>query len=62
MEFAAHQKFEVSARRLQFEDRTVTLVRATPAQLSGSIDILNDIAEVRKAKQVATVFNRHGAR
>lgn len=56
MEFAAHKQLEVSPHRLQFEDRTVTLVRASPAQLSASIDVLNDVAEVRKAKQVATVF------
>ncbi len=56
MEFAAHKELEVSPHRLQFEDRTVTLVRASPAQLSASIDVLNDVAEVRKAKQVATVF------
>ncbi len=58
MEFAAHQQLEVAPRRLQFADRTVTLVRASPAQLSASIDVLNDVAEVRKAKQVATVFVR----
>src|SRR5690606_30165457 len=52
---------EVAERRLQFEDRTVTLVRATAAQLSSSIDVLNDIAEVRKAKQVATAFVDMGA-
>jgi hypothetical protein len=56
MEFAAHQELEVAPRRLQFEDRTVTLVRAAPTQLAASIDVLNDVAEVRKAKQAATVF------
>lgn len=56
MEFAALKELQVSPRRLQFADRTVTLVEASPAQLSASIDVLNDVAEVRKAKQVATVF------
>ncbi len=56
MEFAALKELRVSPRRLQFADRTVTLVEASPAQLSASIDVLNDVAEVRKAKQVATVF------
>jgi hypothetical protein len=28
----------------------------TPAQLAASIDVLNDVAEVRKAKETATVF------
>jgi hypothetical protein len=49
MEFAAVQEIEVAARRLMFDDRIVTLVRSTPAQLAASIDVLNDVAEVRKA-------------
>lgn len=60
MEFAVHQKIEVASRRLQFEDRTVTLVRASPAQLAASIDVLDDIAELRKAKEAATVFHDMG--
>jgi hypothetical protein len=56
MEFAVHQELEVAPRRLQFEDRTVTLVRASRTQLAASIDVLNDIAELRRAKQAATVF------
>lgn len=56
MEFAAHQKLELARRRLQFADRTVTLVRASPAELSISLDVLDDIAELRRAKQAATVF------
>ncbi|MFN9659256.1 MAG: S8 family peptidase [Cyanobacteriota bacterium] len=56
MEFAAAQEIDVAARRLMFDDRIVTLVRSTPAQLAASIDVLNDVAEVRKAKETATVF------
>ena len=56
MEFAGAQEIEVAPRRLMFDDRIVTLVRATPAQLAASIDVLNDVAEVRKAKETATVF------
>jgi hypothetical protein len=56
MEFAGLRKLDVGARRLQFDDRIVTLVRATPKQLSTSIDVLNDLAEVRRAKETATVF------
>jgi hypothetical protein len=56
MEFAAAQEIEVAPRRLMFDDRLVTLVRSTPAQLAASIDVLNDLAEVRKAKETATVF------
>lgn len=56
MEFAGLQGLEVASRRLEFDDRIVTLVRATPDQLASSLDVLNDIAEVRRAKETATVF------
>jgi hypothetical protein len=56
MEFAGLKGLGVSPRRLQFDDRIVTLVRATSAQLSSSIDVLNDLAEVGRAKETATVF------
>lgn len=56
MEFAAAQGLDVAERRLQFHDRIVTLVRATPAQLSVSIDVLNDVAEVQRAKETSAVF------
>ena len=57
MEFAGLKQIDVSARRLQFDDRIVTLVRATSEQLSASIDVLNDLAEVRRAKETAAVFS-----
>jgi hypothetical protein len=56
MEFAAHRHMNVAARRLQFDDRIVALAYATPEQLSASIDVLNDLAELRRAKETATVF------
>ncbi len=56
MEFASLEGFGVAARRLQFDDRIVTLVYAKPTQLSASLDVLNDLAEVRRAKETATVF------
>ena len=56
MDFAAAQEIHVAPRRLMFDDRIVTLVRSAPAQLAASIDVLNDVAEVRKAKETATVF------
>lgn len=56
MEFAAHQKLDVAPRRLSFAERTVILVRASPSQLAASIDVLNDLAEARKAKEAATFF------
>ena len=56
MEFASLQKLDVGARRLQFDERIVTLVRATPNELASSIDVLNDVAEVQRAKETAAVF------
>lgn len=56
MEFAATRELEVAARRLMFDDRIVTLLHGTPAQLAASIDVLHDVAEVRKAKETAAVF------
>ncbi len=56
MEFASLMELEVAERRLQFHDRIVTLVRATPVQLSASVDVLNDLAEVQRAKESAAVF------
>lgn len=56
MEFASLEQFDVAARRLQFDDRIVTLVQATPEQLSASLDVLNDVAELRRAKETATFF------
>jgi hypothetical protein len=56
LEFAGLKELDVAPRHLQFEDRIVTLLRASPEQLAASIDVLNDIAEVRKAKETATVF------
>lgn len=60
MEFAGFKNLEVSARRLQFDDRTVTLVKATAQQLAASLDVLNDLAEVRRAKETANVFSDMG--
>lgn len=56
MEFAGALDIDVAERRLMFDDRMVTLVRARPSELAASIDVLNDVAEVRKAKEVATLF------
>lgn len=56
MEFAGAKGLDVAARRLQFDDRIVTLVKASPAQLAASIDVLNDLAEVRMAKVSAAPF------
>jgi hypothetical protein len=54
--FATKSGIQVSERHLKFEDRTVVLARAKAMQLSASIDVLNDLAEVRRAKETANFF------
>lgn len=48
--FAAAHQIALGTRHLVFDDRTVCLVHATAEQLSASVDVLGDLAEVRKAK------------
>lgn len=55
-EYAELTDMTVGERRLAFDDRTIVLLRGTPRQLSGSLDVLNDLAEVRKAKESAAFF------
>lgn len=55
-EFGELAGIEISERRLEFDDRTVTLVHASPTQLSRSLDLLGDLAEVRRAKESAAWF------
>jgi hypothetical protein len=55
-EFAGLLNLALSERRLEFDDRIVTLLYASPLQLATSIDVLNDLAEVRKAKETADFF------
>jgi hypothetical protein len=49
---------EVGKERLTFPDRIVVLVKARPDQLTASLDVLNDLAEVRAAKQVVPELHR----
>jgi hypothetical protein len=56
LEFADQSDLQVGERRLGFDDRIVVLVRGTAASLSGSLDVLNDLAEVRKAKESSAFF------
>ncbi len=46
----------LARRVLSFEDRIVVLIRGTAEQLSIALDVLDDIAEVRLAKQSAAFF------
>ena len=55
-QFATLTNIRLIDRRLQFDDRIVTLAFASTHQLSASIDVLNDLAELRRAKEVATFF------
>jgi hypothetical protein len=57
MVFAGQAGVEVGRRRLEFEERLVVLVRGSAQQLSASLDVLDDIAEVRKAKETAAFFH-----
>jgi hypothetical protein len=56
LEFADVRDLTVGERRLAFDDRIVVLVRGNEDQLSASLDVLNDLAEVRKAKESAAFF------
>ncbi|GER07158.1 hypothetical protein JCM17843_14680 [Kordiimonadales bacterium JCM 17843] len=56
LEFAGQAGLDVGERRLGFDDRIVILVRGTASQISASLDVLNDLAEVRKAKESAAFF------
>jgi len=49
-------KIETSGASFNFRERTVFLIRATTKQLEQSLDLLNNIAELRKAKTVASFF------
>jgi hypothetical protein len=55
-EFATHADVRLSQHRIQFDARIDTLVRASARQLSTSLDVLNDLAELRRAKESATFF------
>jgi hypothetical protein len=47
---------EVSGNHIEFRERTVLLIRATRSQLEQSLELLNNIAELRKAKTTADFF------
>jgi hypothetical protein len=55
-EFAQAVDVSIGDRRLAFDDRHVVLVRGTIEQISASLDVLNDVAEVRLAKESAAFF------
>ena len=55
-EFAEKSGLDIGERHLGFDDRIVILVKVTSGQLSASLDVLNDLAEVRGAKLSAAFF------
>lgn len=55
-EYAVHADIRVGARRIRFDDRIVTLVLASARQLAASLAVLNDLAELRRAKTPASFF------
>jgi hypothetical protein len=54
--FAAEAQIRVGVRRLAFDDRVVCLAHASPHQLSGCLDGLGDLAELRHARTSASFF------
>jgi len=52
-ELASQINIESSDEYFEFRDRTVLLIRATTKQLEQSLTLLNNIAELRKAKTTA---------
>jgi hypothetical protein len=55
-EIAKSLNIETSETSFEFKERTVLLARATTKQLEQSIVLLNNIAELRKAKTAASFF------
>jgi len=61
-ELAQNLGIETSEAFFEFRERTVLLARATIKQFEQSLDLLNNIAELRKAKTLASFFtgmNKH---
>lgn len=54
--FAAAVSARVSQRTLGFADRTVMLIEATATQLSQALDVLDDLAELRRPSRQATLL------
>lgn len=57
-ELSAQLGFRVGERRLVFDNRTIVLVRATANQLAAAVDLLDDLAELRGARQTADFFTQ----
>jgi hypothetical protein len=53
---AQRLELDIGDEQLNFPDRTVVIAQGTRAQMSRSVDLLNCVAELRKAKQTAEFF------
>lgn len=60
MEFCQLLGLSLGERRLEFDERIVTLVQASPRQLIRSLDVMNDLAELQAAKVTAATFAQMG--
>jgi subtilase family protein len=54
--FAQETESQVVARTLVFKDRIVVLLRATPTQLAGALNLLDDLAELRRPRVLAEMI------
>lgn len=54
--FAAADALDVGRHTLGFADRTVALVRATATQLAAALDVLDDLAELRRPREPAELL------
>ena len=52
---------QVGAETLAFTDRIVVLARATVAQLSRALDVLDDVAELRRPREPSSLISLQGA-
>lgn len=55
--FAAHKQIKLGEHRLVFDDRVVVLVRASAEQLEDALDMLGDMAELRRASECVAFFD-----
>ncbi|MGH9090017.1 MAG: S8 family peptidase [Acidimicrobiales bacterium] len=51
--FAEQRQLQLGPRVLAFTDRSVALVRAAPTDLAGALDVLDDLAELRRPRAAA---------
>ena len=59
--FAQQTQLQVGPRTLAFTDRVVVLLRATAEQLTSALDVLDDVAELRRPRVPAELLALEGA-